>query len=76
MTYLAQSNRPVVALDVDLLGDGLPAPVSVTGSDLRAFTAAAFTAPREGRYSLHIRATDDAGCSDQTGLERPVVVTR
>lgn len=73
-TFVVQADRPVVRLEVDLLGDGDAPPTVVTGDDLRAVVALQFTPRRAGRFSLQVRALDAAGCADATGRQRDVEV--
>lgn len=74
VTFTVAAARPVVALDVDLLGDGLVAPTQLRGEDLRAVVGLRFTPARSGVYGLQVLATDAAGCVGATGLRRDVVV--
>lgn len=74
VTFSVASERPVVRLEVDPLGDGRVAPTIVRGDDLRAVLALAFVPEVAGTFSLQVRAFDDVGCSDATGVRREVVV--
>ena len=62
------------SVTVDLLGDGLPAPTVVEGTDLRAIAALRFRPAVAGTLELQLRATDAAGCAAATGLRREVRV--
>lgn len=66
-------SRPVVELQIDAIGDGLPG-ITVRGSDLRAVRALALPMPRAGTFSLRLSAVDAAGCQDETAMRREVVV--
>lgn len=74
VTFNVDATRPVVRLEVDPLGDGLPAATVVNGDDLRPVVALAFRPEVVGTFSVQLRATDDAGCVGSTGLRRDVVV--
>jgi hypothetical protein len=65
---------PVVELVVDLVGDGVEAPVTVRGDDLRPVSALRFWPLVAGTFSVELRATDACGRIGITGLRRDVVV--
>lgn len=74
ITFGLQSVRPVVLMEVDPLGDGLPAPTVVRGEDLRDVVALKFLPEARGSFELQMRVTDSAGCVGLTGLRRDLVV--
>jgi hypothetical protein len=74
VTFRVESESPIVALDVDLLGDGVEAPTRVTGNDLRPVLALAFLPALPGTFELQLRARDASGCEGATGLRRDVTV--
>lgn len=74
VTFSVASTRPVVRLEVDPLGDGLPAPTVVRGEDLRPVLALAFRPTARGTFSVQVRAVDADGCEGATGLRRDLVV--
>jgi hypothetical protein len=74
VTFSVASARPIVRLEVDPLGDGLPAVTVVQGDDLRPVLALAFAPAVRGTFSVQVRAIDAAGCTGATGLRRDVVV--
>lgn len=74
VTFHVAAQRPIVALEIDLLGDGVAAPTAITGADLRPVMALAFQPAKAGTFSVQVRATDAAGCVGSTGLRRDVVI--
>ena len=66
--------QPVTQVVIDLMGDGLPAPTTVRGEDLRDVVGLVFKPAKAGTFELQIRATDACGREGQTGLKRMVEV--
>jgi hypothetical protein len=65
---------PVAELVLDLMGDGVDAPVTIRGDDLRPISALRFRPTVAGTWSVELRATDACGRVGATGLRRDVVV--
>lgn len=74
VTFTVTGPRPVTAIDVDLLGDGLVAPTQLRGEDLRTVVGLRFTPARAGVFGLQVLATDAGGCEGATTLQRDVTV--
>lgn len=74
VAFTLSAARPVTAVTVDLLGDGLAAPTVVRGDDLRDVVALRFQPAKRGQFEVQIRAVDAAGCEAATGVRRDVEV--
>lgn len=66
------SARPVTRVVIDLMGDGLAAPTTVQGEDLRPVVGLVFRPETRGTFELQLRATDACGHEGVTGLKREV----
>lgn len=73
VTFAVTAEVPVVALTLDLIGDGEPG-VEVVGPDLRAVSALELVPRRAGRWWWQVRARDVCGGEDATGVPRWVEV--
>lgn len=65
--------EPVVRLEVDLLGDGLPG-VTLVGEDLRAVAAVRVPMRQAGTFRWQVRVWDRCGGHDATQRLRQVTV--
>lgn len=65
--------RPVVLVEVRLVGDGRPWQ-QMASSDGRALAGIWFTTQSAGAWWVQVQVTDDAGCQDTTGVRRAVTV--
>lgn len=74
MRLTLTGGRPITTLEIDLLGDGLPAPTQIHADDLRDIAAVRFRPARAGRFELQVRVTDAAGCTGATTVRRVIDV--
>lgn len=74
VAFVVSGDVPVTQIAVDLIGDGLAAPVQLHGDDLRPVVALRFQPALAGTFGLELRAVDVCGRVGLTGLRRDVVV--
>lgn len=72
--YALRAPRPIVRVELDVVGDGQPSLVDVQGQGLEAFTMLTFRPVVAGTHSVHLAVTDACGRSDRTGAERRLEV--
>lgn len=69
VSLLVMSVQPVHAVNIQLVGSGLPA-FYFTGDDLRTNTTYSVgPLTRPGRYLVNVTAADEAGCSTSTAAQ-------
>ncbi len=74
VTYALRAPRPIVRVELDLVGDGQPSLADVRGQGSEAFTMLTYRPVVAGTHSVHLAVTDACGRSDRTGTERVVEV--
>jgi hypothetical protein len=72
--FALNATLPVTRVVIDLMGDGLAAPTTVQGVDLRPVVGLVFRPEARGTFELQLRATDACGREGVTGLKREVRV--
>jgi hypothetical protein len=68
--------EPVVVLEVDLMGDNLPRPTRIIGSDLRLVRTVLFTPEKRGTFGVEARVVDAIGCTGSSATQVRNVVVR
>lgn len=68
------SARPLAAVSIDLIGDGLPGVTVQLSGNSGEFGGLGIVARRAGTFELAVDAVDALGCVGRTGLRRTVTV--